>query len=304
MLDCSVVIPTYYTHQIILNLLNSLPNCKEVLILDNSNDENLKKILPKNLNGNKIQYYNLGDIGLSRTYNTALEIIKSKNLCITQPDVVLEKNCLENLLKAKSLYDSAALFSPIIFNNEIYDSFMDFHVPPLKKTIFKKNFSNTFEPCGDFCVESINATAILLDKDKIIDIGGWDNYYYTYFEDLDICKRLNKINLGIVKVNSSKVYHPTGGFGVDSFKKDLHKFIKKKKFFNYSKSLLYFKYKYDDKFYFYKFSFLEYLKFVKKFLKSLFLFKNESLFENYYRLKAFYYFFIKENFGKKGNKQF
>ena len=39
--DCSIIVPTYHPGEIINNLLNSLPEVKEIIILDNSDDVTL-----------------------------------------------------------------------------------------------------------------------------------------------------------------------------------------------------------------------------------------------------------------------
>jgi len=43
--DCSIIVPTYHPGEIINNLLNSLPEVKEIIILDNSDDINLKNLI-------------------------------------------------------------------------------------------------------------------------------------------------------------------------------------------------------------------------------------------------------------------
>ena len=43
--DCSIIVPTYHPGEIINNLLNSLPEVKEIIILDNSDDVNLKNFI-------------------------------------------------------------------------------------------------------------------------------------------------------------------------------------------------------------------------------------------------------------------
>ena len=44
-----------------------------------------------------------------------------------------------------------------------------------------------------------------IDKKKINQIGGWDNYFYTYLEDIDLCYRVRKNNFEIIKVKNSIV---------------------------------------------------------------------------------------------------
>ena len=73
---CSVVIPTYFPGNIIKNLLNTIPDVEEILILDNGNDEELKNLLVQEFNN--VTYLNTGDIGLGKTFNKAISIVKTK----------------------------------------------------------------------------------------------------------------------------------------------------------------------------------------------------------------------------------
>ena len=199
--DCSVVIPTYFPGKIIEKLFESIPPVKEILVFDNSNDHELEDLIKNKYE--HVKYIPTGDIGLGNTFNKALGEIKTDLMFITQPDVVIEKNCIENLILAKKKYINSALLAPLIFENNQYSKYDHFDLKIDKNKKIKnykiKNFKN-IHPSGDIGVEAINSTSILIDKKKIVQIGGWDNYYYTYLEDVDLCYRVRKSNFEIIKV--------------------------------------------------------------------------------------------------------
>ena len=90
--DCSVVIPTYFPGKIIEKLFESIPPVKEILVFDNSNDQELEDLIK--IKYKYIRYIPTGDIGLSNTFNRAIEEIKTDLMFITQPDVVIKKTVL------------------------------------------------------------------------------------------------------------------------------------------------------------------------------------------------------------------
>ena len=294
--DCSIVVPTYFPGKIIEKLFESFPPVKEVLVLDNSNDNELKDLI--NQKYKYIKYIPTGDIGLGKTFNKALEEIKTELMFITQPDVVLEKNCIENLLLAKKKYINSALLVPLIFEKNQYSKYDHFDLRLNKNkeiTGFKvKNFKSV-NPSGDFGVEAVNSTAVLIDKKKINQIGGWDNYFYTYLEDIDLCYRVRKNNFEIIKVKNSIVNHT----GFQSHKLSKHDEINKKRIFNFNKSSLYFDYKNKSKFYFYLQLSKNLSKITLKLIVNTILFKRKKIEINFIKLKSYYYFFFLENFGKK-----
>ena len=297
--NCSVVIPTYFPGKIIVKLFDSIPPVKEILVFDNSNDQELEDLIK--IKYKYIRYIPTGDIGLSNTFNKALEEIKTDLMFITQPDVVVEKNCIENLILAKKKYTNSALLAPLIFENNQYSKFDHFDLKLDKNKKIKnfrtKNFKSV-HPSGDFGVEAINSTSILIDKKKIKQIGGWDNYYYTYLEDIDLCYRVRKSNFEIIKVKNSIVNH----IGFQSHKSSKHEQINIKRIFNFSKSSLYFDYKNKSKFFFYLQSFKNLSKIILKLIINIILFKKKKIFTNLIKLRAYYYFFFLENFGKKNIK--
>jgi len=294
--NCSVIIPTYFPGKIIENLLESIPPVKEILILDNSDDNELRNLLKTSYK--KVRYLSTGDIGLSRTFNRALEEIDTELMFITQPDVIIEKNCIENLILAHKKYKNSALLAPLIFENSQYSEHDHFDLRLDKNKKIKnfkiKKFKN-INPSGDFSVEAINSTAILVDKKKIKQIGGWDEYYYTYLEDIDLCYKVRKNNFEIIKIKNSIVKH----IGFRSHKLSKHHEINISRIFNFSKSSLYFEYKNKSKLFFFSKCLKNLSKIFMKLIINIILLRKNKININFIKLKSYYYFFFLENFGKK-----
>ena len=287
--DCSVVIPTYFPGKIIEKLFESIPPVKEILVFDNSNDHELEDLIKNKYE--HVKYIPTGDIGLGNTFNKALGEIKTDLMFITQPDVVIEKNCIENLILAKKKYINSALLAPLIFENNQYSKYDHFDLKIDKNKKIKnfkiKNFKN-IHTSGDIGVEAINSTSILIEKKKIKQIGGWDNYYYTYLEDVDLCYRVRKSNFEIIKVKNSRVNHT----GFQSHKSSKHEEVNIKRIFNFSKSSLYFDYKNKSKLFFYLQTFKNFIKIILKLLINIILFKKKKNCYQFDKIKIILLFFF------------
>ena len=210
--NLSIIIPTFYPGPIIHKCIDSLPVTSDIIIIDNGEDEELEKILIKK--EHNIRHYKIGDLGLPKSFNYALRQAYNENILITQPDVVFEKKSLENLIYASHNYKEAGLLAPLIYEDNKYSAFNSLDLPLGKNGKLIKNKKikkKTVIPAGDFCVEAVSATAMLLKKSIINKIGGWDENIYTYLEDLDLCLKLRKNNYQIIKIKNSKVLHI--GFG-------------------------------------------------------------------------------------------
>ena len=205
---CTVVLPTFFPGEQIVKCIETIPKIFKIVIIDNSYDDRLIKFIKKY---NNIEYHNIGDVGLGKTFNYALSIIKTELIFLTQPDVTLRNNCLENLINSTLLYPSAGILAPIVFDNGIYSKydFYDLKYDKINKVFNNKKFKDGMNvvPSGDYSVDAINATSMLLNTNLMKTIGGWDNNIYVYLEDIDISLRLKLNGNEIIKIRNAEVDH-------------------------------------------------------------------------------------------------
>jgi len=62
-------------------------------------------------------------------------------------------------------------------------------------------------PEGDFCVDGVTGTAMLIKKSFLKKIGGWDKKIFSYWEDMDICARMRFDNHAVIKVINAQLNH-------------------------------------------------------------------------------------------------
>lgn len=71
-------------------------------------------------------------------------------------------------------------------------------------------------------VEVLAATAVLLRRSAFDDIGGFDETYFLYGEDLDLCHRLRIAGWRLVGIPVSWADHDSGGTADSSWSRELH----------------------------------------------------------------------------------
>ena len=289
----TIIIPTFYPGKIIKKCLASLPPASEIIIIDNGEDMELEKIIK--LQKLRIKHYKVGDIGLSKSFNIALDKSKNENILITQPDVYFEKNSILNLMKAQNKYKKAGIISPLLFEKKIYSQYdyLDLSLSKLGnlKNIKKKKKINIL-PSGDICVEAVNATAMLIKKSIIKKINGWDENIYTYHEDIDLCLRLRRKKYSIIKAKNSVAHHI--GFGSNKKKNKAKAELSRN--WHYCWSSLYFKDKHNPKINFIFFYIKNLVKYFLKTILNLLILRNKKFILNFMRLRAcLNYLFIKKS---------
>ncbi|WP_440648271.1 glycosyltransferase family 2 protein, partial [Candidatus Pelagibacter sp. HIMB1521] len=252
--EISIIIPTFYPGNIINKCLETLPKNVDIIIVDNGDDAYLSDLI-KNSDHN-LRHFKIGDVGLPMSFNYALKKTKYENILITQPDVTFHRDAIQKLIEASTKYQNFGILAPHVYEDNKYSKYnsLNLHLDKKGKIINFKNKSKVVKiiPDGDCCVDAVNSTAIFFKKSIINKINGWDENIYTYLEDLDLCLRLRKSNLPIIKVKSSIVHHI--GFG--SHKKENALKSDMSRNWHFIWSSLYFKHKYSSK--------SEYLNFLLK----------------------------------------
>jgi GT2 family glycosyltransferase len=260
MKNYSIAIATFYPGNIINKCLASLPDNKEILIIDNGDDKKLQDDLSK-INNKNLHYYNIGDVGISKSLNYAISKSSNNYVFITQPDVIISSQSIENLIKASEKYDKVGIASPLTFDEKNYSKYdyYDLKISKSGKVLNNKKNFLIKKPEGNICVEAINSTALLIKKDVIEKIGKWDENIYTYLEDIDMCLRLRLAGYQIIKVSDAKAYH----IGFASHEKKNHKKHDILRNWHFCWSSIYFKNKHATTISFFIF-------YIKIFSKSLF----------------------------------
>ena len=279
---CTVILPTFFPGNEIFENLKSIPTNLKILVIDNSYNQSLKEKISKYEN---CEYYNIGDVGLGKTFNFALSKVKTPYILLTQPDVILRKNCVENLMQGFEKYKNAGMVVPIVFDNNIYSKYDFYDLKYSKKNkIFqnkKKNIS-TILPSGDFCVDAVNATTMLIKVDALKEIDGWDNNYYVYLEDIDICLRLRLNDYSIIKIAEAKVDH----LGWSSHFAEIKDTMNVSRIWHFTWSSLYFENKYCQKNIVLKKLFRIMFLSIIKLVLNLIVFRFEKVNQNIIKLSA------------------
>jgi GT2 family glycosyltransferase len=132
--------------------------------------------------------------GFGANHNYAFTKCKSSHFCVLNPDIAFDLNPFPCLLG--SLLDAhVGLVAPIVKNKagSIEDSIRTFLTPMsiLRRRLLGHRDVYRFQK-GDpnFCVEWVGGMCMLFPSAAYAAIDGFDEQYFMYVEDADICTRL------------------------------------------------------------------------------------------------------------------
>tara|TARA_Y100001960_G_C14695631_1_gene838886 strand:+ start:279 stop:1112 length:834 start_codon:yes stop_codon:yes gene_type:complete len=197
--DLSAIITTFKSEDKIFSCLDSLPKDIRIFVVENSNNEMFKKEIEK-------KYVNAECIllgkneGYSKSNNIGLSKVKSKYALVLNPDTVVEENTIENFLSSASENPDFWLMGPAKYQGE-------------KIEITANQITE---------VETLKGFAIFFNMEKFKN-NFFDDNYFLYFEEIDLCKKVKNSNGKIFLDSNIKIYHEGARSVNQKFKKELEK---------------------------------------------------------------------------------
>ena len=196
----SVIIVSFKSDEVIHDCIKSIDSDIEIIVVDNSNDMKFKENIERKYKNTKC-FLSGSNIGMGAGNNLGINKSNKDYALILNPDVRLEFDALNEIIEASKKLDDFGLIAPISSN---------FKYPNYK--------SNTFNNVEPFEVNSVDGYAMLLNLKKLKKIKNFnffDENFFLYLENDDLCKNLKKNNESIYIIPRSKIKH-LGGKAVDS----------------------------------------------------------------------------------------
>ncbi len=192
--DITFIIVTYKSENIIQNCLNSLPKNSKKIIIENSNNINLKKDLKSKYDN--IEVIISDNIGMGAGNNLGLKACKTDYAFVLNPDTKLHDNTLSKLKEALDKVSEFSLASPLNDNKNF---------PNYKKVIPSGNLNSNI-----LLVESIDGFSMLFNLQKFKEKDFFDENFFLFLENDDLCLRIRKKNESIFVVTDSFINHKGG----------------------------------------------------------------------------------------------
>ena len=166
--ELSIVIVTFKSEEKIFTCLKSIPANLRVIVVENSDNNNFKKKVEKSFS-NVECFLTGGNKGYAIANNLGLSKLKTKFALILNPDTELDKNAIK-------------------YFNSFVNQKRDFWLlgPANDQQVDFSYYQNDIIE-----VENLKGFAIFMNLEKF-DNYFFDENYFLYFEEIDLCKRVEK----------------------------------------------------------------------------------------------------------------
>ena len=216
--DLSIIIVNYKSWHPLRKCLDSILNQNKlkakILVFDNNSNDNIFNDFKKKYKS--VEWFNNDkNLGFAKACNIGSKKVTSKWILFLNPDTLIPANCFENLIN--KVKDSK---NEIISIKQLNEKGIDTHAYGIFLSLYSINgifrfiyrlFSGSSKKANSaklsFSPDWISGSFMLIKRKDFIKIGGWDENFWMYYEDMDICKRAKKIGISTKFYNDLYCYH-------------------------------------------------------------------------------------------------
>lgn len=243
----SVIIVNYFQRKFIAECVSSIvdklsADDYEMIAVNNSPYEDLsilKDIAPD------IAVIENTNKGFPHANNLAAKNASGKYLLFLNPDTLVVEDFIEGFLRLKLPQDfgigGLRLFNPDgsvqlsywkenTFMNEIRNKSDE-----KQQKSRKVNGEHEMPVTGIAEVDWVSGASMLIEREYFMKIGGFDERFFLFYEDADICKRVHDSGRKIYYLPVGKIIHYKGENVNEKFSSDTYYFAKESQLYYYRK---------------------------------------------------------------------
>ena len=205
--EVTLIIVCFNSEKLIQKNLNELKRFKTIII-DNSKS---KKIFDLVKDFPNIDYLQANkNLGYGKANNLGVNRATTPFIMILNPDILINYQAIQILHKKFHLYENVGILAPSLYDNDKKRR-SNGSISRLKNKISRAlTFKHKNLAQGDACFDFVVGCSLFMRKDFFQTIGGFDNDFFMYFEDNDLCDRVYKNNKYVIEIPESKMIHMQG----------------------------------------------------------------------------------------------
>ena len=193
--NLSIIIVTIKSKQIIDRCIKSINNNNvPIIVVENSQDLNFTKEL-------EAKYKNITcilsneNLGMGSGNNIGIKAAKTDYVFVINPDVILDENALNEIFQASKSVLDFSILSPISSNG----GFLNYG--------YFKNKRKDEDTSKPFKVDWVDGCTMLLNKKKLNEEVYFDENFFMYLENTDLCIRAVNKGGSIFVIPKAKMIH-------------------------------------------------------------------------------------------------
>ena len=184
--------------KVLIDVISKLSKRYRIIIVENNKDYKFKNsIIKKNRNIEVLVPKK--NIGFASGNNLALKMVKTPYVLLLNPDVVLNENNIRQFEYTAKKNKNFSIFAP---NCNGFNQIMETNLDKLSNVSFsKKKLNNITE------IPWVPGWCMFCNYKLIRKVNFFDKNFFLYFEEVDLCKRLQKLGHKFYLIKKNKIIH-------------------------------------------------------------------------------------------------
>ena len=229
-MNLSIIIVNYNVKEFLQNLIHSIHKAAqnlsyEIIIVDNASDDGSVDFIKEKFPDVKL-FANQKNLGFSKANNIGLAESKGEYILLLNPDTIVSEDTFEKMISFFNETKDAGLAGCKILNSDGSLQLACRRSFPGPWTSFCKvsGLSNLFPKSKLFArynltyldenktyeVDAISGSFMMFPRKIYEEIGGLDEQFFMYGEDLDFCYRIQKYGQKVYYFHDTQIIHYKG----------------------------------------------------------------------------------------------
>ena len=214
-MDISVIIINWNTKDLLRNCLASLSHFEndlkaEIIVTDNASEDGSREMVSSDFPGVTL-HVNSSNLGFGAGNNRALPLATGRYILFLNSDTIVNPLALEKMVRYADKNPDIGILGPKLLNEDGSLQYSCRRYPQIAMAFFRNTPLGRLFPNNKYTnnylmqdwdhseprdVDWVSGAALMIRRDLLNQIGSFDEEYYMYCEDVDLCWRANNATSG------------------------------------------------------------------------------------------------------------
>ena len=230
MTDLSIIIVNYNVKEFLLNMLDSVQKATktisaEIIVVDNASDDGSVESIKEKFPSVKL-IVNEKNIGFGAANNIAMLHASGKYFLLINPDTIVREDTFTKMISFFEQNPEAGIAGCKVLNADgslqlacrrgfpgpwtSFTKVMGLSTLFPKSRLFARYNLTYLDENKTYEVDAVSGAFMMLRKEVYDKIGGFDQEFFMYGEDLDLCYRTQQAGYKVFYVHLTEIIHYKG----------------------------------------------------------------------------------------------
>jgi N-acetylglucosaminyl-diphospho-decaprenol L-rhamnosyltransferase len=213
----TIVTVTYQSAGLVPRLAEVLRPFAQVIAVDNASRDGCADALKKNIPHARL-VRNDRNLGFGPANNQGVALVQTPFALLLNPDCEISPEAVQCLLDTAERYPSAAIIAPQGWHNQNTPQ------PSYRHAFYEQRAPRAYQiPDGTCSARWLHGCCMLVRVDALRGFGGFDERFFLYYEDDDLCLRALQSGYDCLLEPAARVLHPGGISSAPSWRTQFRK---------------------------------------------------------------------------------